>query len=207
MPIYVQRGTSLRLERVTYPFNDSRTITAATPERQLDFMRGLQAGQTEIDNNFDGAGRFDRPQEYWLYAQRVVPVIEPAVVLDTDPATAGGVIQDAFRIIRNYQLFLKIGPKEYWGSPAWLTPAGSGLETEYQLVDNRVPAAGLVSSYASARNGRPDTRAIYTMSIPIHIPTLQQLKVQLRAPGAAFTLTAQRLVYVVWDGEWGREIS
>lgn len=207
MPIYVQRGTGLRLERVTYPFHDSRTITGATPERVVNFFRGLQAAQTEIDNNFNGNGSFDRPQEYWLYAMRVVPIIRPSFVQDVTPATGQNVMLDFFDILRNYLLDLQIGPKNYWQSPSWLNLAGVGLEAEFAFFDNRAAAAGQVFSASNARNGRPDNRAIYTLSIPIHIPTLQAIKLRLLAPGPAFTLTANRLVYVVWDGEHGREIS
>lgn len=207
MPIYVQKGTGLRLERVTYPFHDSRTITGAAPERTLNFFRGQQAGATDLDTNFLGAGSFDRPQEYWLYAMRVVPVNSPQFNQDVTPAVAQQMILDTFTILRNYLLFLKIGPKEYWKSPGWLNPAGVGLSTDFAFFDNRAAAAGQVAAYANARNGHNDTRAIYTLSIPIHIPTLQSIQFQMQAPGAAFTLNANRLVYVVWDGEWGREIS
>jgi hypothetical protein len=207
MPIYVQRGTGLRLERVTYPFHDSRTITGAAPERTLSFFRGQAAGQTEIDTNFTGGGSFDRPQEYWLYAMRVVPVNAPQFNQDVTPATAQQVILDTFAIVRNYLLFLKIGPKEYWNSPGWLNVAGVGVASEFALFDNRAAAPGQVTAYANARNGHNDTRAIYTLSIPIHIPTLQAIIFRMNAPGAGFTLAANRLVYVVWDGEHGREIS
>jgi len=207
MPIYVQSGTGLRLERVTYPFHDSRVITGAAPERQLNFFRGLQAGQTEIDNNFSGVGSFDRPQEYWLYAMRMIPIIAPSFVNDTEPPTAQNVITDMFAIIRNYLLFCKVGPKEYWKSPGFLNLAGTGLEADFTVTDNRAAGAAQVKSFGNARSSRPDTRAIYTLSIPIHIPTLQSITYQMLAPGAAFTLTANRTVYVIWDGEHGREIS
>ena len=207
MPIYVQQGTGLRLERVTFPFHDSRVITGAAPERSINFFRGLVAGQTEIDNNFQGNGSFDRPQEYWLYAMRVIPVIAPAFGDDVSPPVAQNVILDFFAIIRNYLLSLTIGPKNYWQSPSFLNLAGLGLEADLAMTDNRAAAAGQVKVFANARNGRPDNRAIYTLSIPIHVPTLQAIKYQLIAPGAAFTLSANRTVYVMWDGEWGREIS
>lgn len=207
MPIYVQRGTGLRLERVTYPFHDSRTITGATPERSLPMFRGQLAGATDIDTNFTGSGSLDRPQEYWLYAMRLIPVNEPAFGDDVSPPVAQNLIIDTFRILRNYLVFLKIGPKEYWKSPGWLNLAGAGLESDFFLTDNRAAGAGQVKAFANARNGRPDARAIYTWSIPVHIPTLQSIICQLTAPGAAFTLSANRLAYIVWDGEHGREIS
>ena len=207
MPIYVQEGTGLRLERVTFPFHDSRTITGGAPERQINFFRGLQAGQSEIDNNFEGDGRFSRPQEYWLFGMRVVPMNEPQFDQDVTPAVAQNHILDTFRIIRNYVLFLKVGPKDYWQSPAWLNLSGVGLEADFAFFDNRAPAGGQVTTFANSRSGRPDNRAIYTLSIPIHFPTLQGFRFRLDAPGAAFTLSQNRLVYVVFDGEHGREIS
>ncbi len=207
MPIYVQKDTGLRLERITYPFHDSRTITGATPQRTLNMYRGLEGGATEIDTNFTGSGAFDRPQEYWMYAMRVVPVNIPGFNFDTTPPVAQNLILDTFQILRNYLLFLKIGPKEYWSSPSWLNLAGAGLESDFSFSDNRAAGAAQVTAFANARNGRPDSRAIYTWSIAVHIPTLQSIQCQLRAPGAAFTLCQDRLVYIVWDGEWGREIS
>lgn len=207
MPIYIQGKTGLRLERITFPFHDSRTINGAAPQRTVNLFRGIQGTATEIDTNFAGTGSFDRPQEYWMYGMRVVPINEPVFNNDVDPPTAQNQPIDTFRIIRNYLLFLKIGPKEYWNSPGWLSLAGSGLEADFAISDNRAAGAGQVNTFANSRNGRPDNRAIYTWSIPVHIPTLQQIQCLLRAPGAGFTLSQDRLVYVVWDGEWGREIS
>lgn len=165
----------------------------------LDFFQVVAAG---INGNLNLAGQLAAGFHFLVQAIRVGILCDTRETNATAPAAAGelnGPLFDIKELTYDGTALFKVGDKEYGRWPIWMLPAGGGPTGQLAVPGTLTAPAILQASFATS--GNPDPRAVYTLPIPVVIPSQYNFTVRLEWDVAKTLEGGNTPICVVLDGE------
>lgn len=171
-------------------------VSAAT--LALEFFQVVASG---INGNLNLAGQLPAGFHFLIQAIRVAILADTRETAAAAPAAGevNGPLFDIKELSYDGTALLKVGDKEYGRWPIWMLPAGGGPTG--QLAVPGTLTAPAISQLSAATNGVPDPRAVYTLPIPVVIPSQYNFLVRLEWDAAKTLEGGNTAVCVVLDGE------
>jgi len=167
----------------------------------LEFFTVAASG---LNGNLPGAGQLPNGNQFLVKAIRIMPALRPQEAAGAAIAagTIAGPIEDMFQFITTGHAAFSVGDKNYGRWPIFMLPAGAGLTGQVH-VSGISAAAGNLVEHSWANNGNADPRQVYTLDVPILIPSQYNFKVVLEWPvavaaSASFT---NPFIFVMLDGQ------
>lgn len=185
----VNLAATMSAELITQPLYQARTI--ADGDTEVRFFEGTGTGNRLL-TNVDLSGQLPFPKFQRIGGLRLYP--KARTVSTTQPTDTAEIV-DVLNIMNNMWLEVTIaGLKPYIQAPAFMFPAGLGVvfrggDTAAHVINHGLEIFG----------------SFFRLKHWWQLPPQQAFGATLRAP-TALDLNASHVVYLILDGEQGREV-
>lgn len=171
-------------------------VSAATV--LLEFFQVVSSG---INGNLNLAGQLPAGYHFLVQAIRVAILADTR---ETGPVLpAGGEIEgplfDVKELAYDGTAEFKVGDKQYGRWPIWMLPGGGG-PTGLLSVPGTLTAQA-TAQYSVGLNGPADPRAVFTLPIPVVIPSQYNFTLRLEWDAAKTLVGGNTPICCILDGE------
>jgi len=184
-------------ELIGFSVWDRQTYVSATTLK-LTYFTSVRAAIR--DGNLTLAGSFPLREEFLVRAIRVIPIIRPFQNAALTAANEGAIVGLADDLAQLYndgvgQFFIL--SKNYGQFPMFLLLPGTGIVGNNATLTTTAQASNM---FSTASVGAPDNRAVYSLDIPLPIPSQTGFSFTLEWAATVTLKTGNKDLEVLLDG-------